>query len=91
MYRKKDIASKDAQVGPENPEGLGTTKHSHTPSPSSTARTSQLQAHLQHRWKTLSAPSDSDFMVSHTAFASLHLGKLNKDEGEYVSKKFICV
>lgn len=73
MYRKKDIASKDAQAGPENPEGLGTPS-TVTPLPlSSTARTSQLQAHLQHRWKTLSGlPSDSDFTwtISHTAFAS---------------------
>lgn len=38
-----------------------------------TSHTSRLQAHLQHRWKTLSGlPSDSDFTwtISHTAFAS---------------------
>lgn len=41
--------------------------------PSGTVFTSRPQAHLQHKWKTLSGlPSDSDFTwtISHTVFAS---------------------
>ena len=73
MHRKKDIASKDAQAGPENPEGLGTPSTVTPLSLGSTARIAWLQPHLQHRWKTLSGlPSDYDFTwtISHTAFAS---------------------
>lgn len=56
---------------------------------------SQAQAHLQHKWKTLSGlPSDSDltWTISHTAFASASKDiKTTGNQGMFLMDLFTCL